>query len=484
MKKYINKIILVIAFTTQCLLAFSQGIDTSQNAMVSFDHKGIVMILSADNEKKFNLFPEVNGFESAKIFRQNDSFYVVEIISNGKTLNKFLDRKSYQNIQTSVDAKIQEAISGNSAPAITNQKPAPAVIKNDGGSLNADPVNDGRIALLTASTTLSVFVYAPLLATFAGANSGSQYFGAVLLGGSAGFLIPFFATQNEKVTDGMSILATSGASMGMLHGLYVASLVSYEESSNAVANAMESFIPLTSIAEGVWGYYYARNRNLSYAQSRVMNSGNAYGTMAGTFLGAATSLNGSFDARPVFSLGVLGGVGGLVLGRYLGKKDDYTNGDASVADVTALGGFLAANAVYVRAGLFDNIDNIDKARGFLFIEAATSLGAYLFGDYMVQRKDFSGIDGSYLALTTAAGALAGAGLGLIATPDDAKNVFFISAAGASLSYFFYYRYMLGKHGYLNRGTKTSMNMGINPMTMVPTSNKGFSSPMLNLSLKF
>jgi hypothetical protein len=117
---------------------------------------------------------------------------------------------------------------------------------------------------------------------------------------------------------------------------------------------------------------------------------------------------------------VAGGIGGLLIGRSVAKKYDYTQGDVDVVNSLMLisGGLGATVAV----GSIDSESNT----GLLLIPAATAVAGTLFGQKAVRGIQFTKKQGSTVKLASGGAALIG--LGAVALTESDEPAWYVGAA--------------------------------------------------------
>src|SRR5205814_1392397 len=144
------------------------------------------------------LFPDYLHFHEARLFKQSDDAYILEIsyVDAGK-INRNREPKTQRDIL---------ALQKNIADAVRERSPS---IMLDQSSLTKFLIFEGVFAFL---------FYAPYVTISAEPSTVQAGTGIYLVVGGLSFLLPFILTKNAPMTDGESSLALGGAFLGLGHG--------------------------------------------------------------------------------------------------------------------------------------------------------------------------------------------------------------------------------------------------------------------------
>lgn len=157
---------------------------------------------------------------------------------------------------------------------------------------------------------------------------------------------------------------------------------------------------------------------------------------------------------------VVGGIGGILIGKNVANKYNYTAGDTDVVSSLALisGGLGASVAI-------GSIDN-DMNKGLLLIPAATSIAGTIFGQRSVRGLKFSKKQGSTISLASGGAALVGLGAVALSEAEDPGWYFGVSSACALIMHQVIFQ------SYKRKNLEQSMRLG-----------RQFSKSPMHLSLQ-
>lgn len=352
----------------------------AQEVQVPLDRDSTLYVVNADLRQALGLFPEVSGFQEARLYRADDAAYelVIRYEENGRVLR---ERRTLTSAEvTDLRARITKGL------ASTEQmRPA---------------AQEGRYGLVAATTIHGLIEGGLLAGTFGAEGSGAATL--TLLGGAAGFFVPLLATRNTPVSEAEADMVFYGGLQGYLHAVQGMGILAGED---LPGRGTAGLAAVGGALEGAVGYRFARRNNWSAGHAEMVTVNGIGGNLVGFGLGAA--LVGAADddlaegtSRLVAGTSLLGSLGGIYLGHRLGRTDRYTEGDARIYAQSALQG---ANLM----GAFLSLQEDASPRGAALLLSGSAVGGAVLGDRLVQDRDFTGTQGSLAALGSFAGSLLG-----------------------------------------------------------------------------
>lgn len=399
---------LMLAVFVAALLG-GAGRVAAQEVQVPLDEAGRLQVVDARLAARMGLFAErYPGFREARLFQAADGGFVLEITTDvrGQT------------------ARQRVALSPEEVAALRHDVSQRLAERAPDATLD----QEGRYLLLGQTTLLGLGFYGWALPyTLNASNTGAA--GLYLLTAGASFFVPYALTQGKSVSFATANLSRYGASRGIAHGLLLERLVtggpdrhetcldgycySYTDDNDRTA---AGFALLTSVAEGVGGYYWARGEQMTAGTANTIAGGGDLGLAWG--LGAAY-LAGSdgLDERATAAVALPAAAAGVAAGHWLAARRDYTWGDAEVMYTAGSLGALSGAALVAAA---DGDEKVAVATAI----AGSALGVYL-ADRLVRDTDFTVGHAALNRLGTMAGALVGASVGVLT--DEWR----VAAAGAA-----------------------------------------------------
>lgn len=203
---------------------------------------------------------------------------------------------------------------------------------------------------------------------------------------------------------------------------------------------------LGSISLGELAFQGQKKKNLSLGTVEMMR---LYG-----FLGPIVTGFGSLaiDPNNVQLFGgaiVVGGVGGLLLGKNAAKKYDYSQGDVDV--VSSLMIISAGLGATIAIGTIEENSNT----GLLLIPAATAIAGTAFGQKSVKGVHLTKRQGSTIQLASGGAALIG--LGVVALTEAEDPAWYVGTA--SVSALFMHQVLFSS--YKKKNFEKNLNLGKN-----------------------
>lgn len=377
-----------------------------RETQVPIDAEGRMIELTAEQDQQARVFTDVRDFVLARMFMRDDSTYVLEIESR-------VDGRLTRSRRTLAAG---EAVALRERVSREVRRNAPELALNQ----------EGRSALVTGTTTLSLAFYGwavPDALRLEDEIAVGTYF---MIGGG-GFLIPYLATRESEVTNGMASLALHGGARGIMDGFLLAWLLEGDDDFE-----MRSFTALgtvMSVGEMIAGYHIARVNELSSGHASVLGTTGAFGA------GMGLAAYGMFDIRSESPAGPLFGLGGSALGYIVGnamaRNQDYTAGDAAV--LTSAGLLGAFVPLLFEAGI-----EVEDGKVILGSMIAGSAAGLWLGHEAVRGRNFSTSQGNYIGLATTGGALMGFGLGMMMNQEEPNQAVIGAALGGVAGFMLMY----------------------------------------------
>jgi hypothetical protein len=429
------------------LMIFFAGKLYSQEVQVPFDSSGKITVITEEMENHLQLFPDYPHFHEARLFRQNDNDYILEVTSlDGEKLSRTRLPRTKQDVII-LQKNLAEAVSERSLSILLDQS--------------------SRSKFLVWETLLSVGAYGPSILAALQTNNVSVGTGVELIVGGLGFFVPYLLTQHSPMSDGQASLALGGAFLGYGHGALIDLLATNGNPGSEVA-LLGTFV---SISETVIGYSVARATNMSEGKADMIRYGGLFGAVQGAGIGILIDPNPSGSL--ISGMTLLGSIGGYAAGALLANDAIYTRGNASTVLTAGLFGtyllpLLYGSVIATAPNFFfsNNTSGSSFERQFAFAAMAGNAGGIVLAHALMKSRHFSTSEGNYVILGTTAGFLVGEGLGLIITSNSSfsstSSVWTITAPiiiGTAAGFAF----MLA---ILGKGTgdekNTGWNMNINP----------------------
>ena len=382
---------------------------SAQDVQVPVDTDSTVYTIDSDLRSALGLFPDISGFQGAELYRLEEGGY--ELVVRYRVNDRILrDRRS------KTGAEVQQLRNDVSSRLAERREKRPLT-------------QEGRYGLL-AATTVHGLVEGGLIAG-AGGLEGGNVATTVLSGGALGFFLPLLATQSTSVTEGEADMTFYGGLQGYAHGVQLATLATGGDSDGRAAAGVAAAF---GAIEGTAGYLIARRRNWTGGHAEMVSYTGISGNLIGFGLGATLirepdDLDGPAERRALAATSMLGSLGGIYLGHRMGRTDRYTEGDARIYfQSMTQGANLTAS--------FLSIGGLPPARPTIGLASGSALACGVFGRWLVQDRDFTGIEGGLVSLGSIAGSLLGLAVTVQAETESTSAVAqsLGSAAGFGLTY--------------------------------------------------
>ncbi len=361
------------------------GVLSAQELQVPFDSSGTILVINQDLEKKLDLFPAHPHFLEARLYREPDSGYVLEVTSfeNSQLVKDRLP------INASTLKLLREKVNAGIGP------------QTSALSLN----QSSRSKFVLGETLLSIFGYGPAILTALNSDNAGVDVGLELIIGGSGYFLSSALTRNGPMTDGEGSLALGGAFLGAAHGGLMYELFSSGDPGLGIGPV----IAAASLTETAIGYAIASNNTMTEGTADMIRYGGLFGMVDG--FGLAFAVNNHAPHALWAGLSLAGSAVGFAAGAMMANSQFYNRGSGLV--VATIGTYGA----YIPAMIYASIINYNFAHsppsGLSLTGIAGNIGGVLLANAFTQNRDYSNADGTTVMLGTTAGCLIGSGLGAI-----------------------------------------------------------------------
>ncbi len=409
--------------------------------------EGVPEITARMNET-LDLFPDVNDFERALLYRISEDEYVLETYyrEEGRELRsrRILDRVKLAWLQGRLESVRKEL----AAPVETGQE-----------------YKAGRTHLILGATLMALPQSFGLRSLFyRQVNTGyGRYYESTGFSRALPFIYPavvfgssLVLTNGRKVLPSAANVYTFGSLMGMGHGALLAGV--FDDSNHFESNARTygQFIFFTSTVEGWLSFALAQKYQSTYVRSMAWNTGNFWGSGIGALLGYGASLS-SGDPLVGTTIGCLAGAGGgIALTLWLDRVLPRSMGDIRV--INAAGSMGALWGITALGSLGDEKTSVSAVAGMSLIGLAT-------GYVLTKHTGFSKADGGLVFAGTYVGALLG--FGSAAFLSDETQVLYTTALGSAVGFIGSYLWMMkGKWSGRKDNGRIGYEWSFNPAALV------------------
>ncbi|CAN5627680.1 hypothetical protein BH23GEM6_BH23GEM6_03690 [soil metagenome] len=430
---------------------FTAASAESQERQVPLDESGRIQVVDAALARQLGMWTEqYPGFTEARLFQAAAGDFILEITTQA--------RGETRRIRVPMSADdVAELRASVSARMVESRALAPQD-------------QEGRYLLLGQTTIAGLSFYGWAVPEIVGAT-GTGTAGLYLLTAAASFFVPFALTHDQPVTFGMANLSRYGVTRGTFHG----SLLHYAIAGDGGYRERLAAGVSMSIAEGVGGYLWARNEVMTAGTANAIVTFGDAGLAGGAGLGRLVSDEG----RVVAAMGVAGSAAGILGGRAMAARRDYTWGDADFIYTGATVGLLSGLAMGV-------IASADDDRVYVALGMAGGAAGLLLGDRLVAETDFSVGQAVLNRLGSLAGGLAGASIGVLM--EDEKVAIGGAALGAIGGYMLTYS-ALAPDARAGRGERFSrFDVNVSPHALMGfsrgfTGTAGSPMPLINVNYR-
>lgn len=375
-----------------------------QESAIPWDSAGRIYVIDVDMESKVGLFPSIEGFIEARLFKVSDSTFSLEVFSARDGKQERTRKEISFKEMSELLAKFRERLGARAPQMFLNQ--------------------EGRSAVLWGSAIWSLIYYAPMITVAIDPSSGNLSDALpFLIAPVLGYFVPAALTHNASVTEGTASLCLGGMFQGAMHGWALALLFQGDDIDQKFGAAMSVGVGIT---ESVLGFVIAKDNDLNEAHAGVINTTMFYGSVIGLFSGflAGSDANGiELDSRVAGSVAIAGAAAGAVVGNMIGKAGGYSPADAGIYATTGLLGATLPMAVFA-------VTSIDDPRIFFGAAIVSTVGGLFVGDRIAQGRDYQ--SSLIPVLSTVGGGLFGAGIGLLI--GDGNAVPLCTWGGAAIGF--------------------------------------------------
>jgi hypothetical protein len=375
---------------------------------------------------RLGLFPEVQGFRTARLFVRSDGSYLLEIEvereGRMERERRPMDAARLGAFREDLQARLAET---------------PGIRPEDHG---------GRGGLVLSQTLLGVAYHGWAVPVALDISSDRTAVATYLLTAGASFYLPYRLTRGRAVSEAHRDLAFFGNTRGILAGLLLGDILAGEESSASDWRLGGGVI--AGWSGGLAGYLAAERFHPDPGTAALWTAmgdmGLAAGAMAAYAFGpyaTETVVRGdpefpyTEERRRNTSLGhgitLAGGVGGLAAGAWLGDRIPMTEGNVTVLRSAAL---LGAQTGLSVASLVT-----DDGRAGVGGALAGGIAGLALGAPWLSDRNFTSGEGLLIAAGHLGGGATSLGLTylLVGDPDDHESTYLIastlgSALGAGL----------------------------------------------------
>jgi hypothetical protein len=408
----------------------------SQEIQIPVDTDGKMESISEEFNKMHNIFTEYENFYEARLFQSGDNEFYLEVTQKQ---NDRLVRTKVLMTEQDV-ANLRQRVSYAMLHSKHKKESDMAMDKS------------ARSWLIASYTTVGAAYYGWVVPVVLEVDGGAAV-GLYMVTTASCFLIPFFLTNRYPVTQGTSIMTRYGLERGIGHGMLISTLTKNPEAKSTLLFGM-----FGSLSEGFALNRWAKHTEMTAGKASTIRSIGDVGVAVG--LGLGYLLTDYEDFRQVSGSILLGAAGGMFAGSYMADVQNYTLGDASLLYT----GAILGGAVVTTGLILGNSENPRFIAGML---TAGVIGGVAGIHYLTKNHDFETDEGNFIQLATTAGALIGAGVGLIAGFDNTKVFVTTTTLSALAGFGIMTNYYLKNGESKKRGKHVSMDMSIMPYQMMP-----------------
>ena len=383
---------IILAILLASTAVFSQ---TVIEKPVPFDGAGKVMVVTRVLRDQLKLFREVKDFVNARLL-QSDATFVLEItLTDGSRQRSSLTADERETLR----GQIEHQLAGSPSSAV-NQK--------------------GRGLFLLSQLPIAAGWYSTALNSIFGWSDGNVIVSTYLLGTAGFFFVPLLMTRNTPMSEAQAVMSVDYGYYGALNSFAITtlfgmgSILSSGSYPDWTGRARAGILLATSIGGQFGGYYLGRQYTLGQARyaSLLSDCGMADGLFLGTFVQTFGSHNTTTGNHVWNSILTLAGSGtGSYLGYRLGRRQNWTEGQAIVTGLGSICGPLVANGVFWTLAPNSASSHLFNYGSFLAL-AGNAAGTW-YAQTSVREVPVTN-SGAFIATgTTIGGGLFGAGIGYL-----------------------------------------------------------------------
>lgn len=336
-------------------------------------------------------------------------------------------------------------------------------------SVSAQGQDDLLFRRRVVSSTFNSLLYGGALVAIIEPESGAAAAGIPIIAGGIGALVPVLTNENWPVTANQLTLTTHGQLVGWAHGFGLSALILGDglfddESEEAEGIGTDAKIAiglgaLTSIGMGIAGKSLGKKMDWSEGQASMLALWGGIGP-------AATALAvGSFAEDPrIFGASILvGGAGGYLIGNAVNKSDSYTRGDVrAITALTTMNGILG---LFVASDIIEDDVEENLGQWALLVPAAGMVSGALIGQAWLKNADLTPRQGMTTIWSASGGALLGLGVALLVDSESMTPWYAIPYATSLGAYAFSVEMMKKKNAGMATGfdkKKSNWNFSFMP----------------------
>ena len=453
------KLISVLVMTAAFALAAQ---DRQIETQVPLDSSGTVMSLTPAMRERAGLFPDVEKYISARMFRTGDSLYVLEIVfQQGGS-----EARERIRMNSAAAANFRRDLSGRLAAA-----PSPAGMDQE-----------GRTGLIVRQTAMGLGFYGWAVPAFLNMEGGREVVATYMLVGAASFALPYQLTRERPVSLAQSTLNFYGATRGILYGTFVKFMLApHTDSQEATVGPMLA----GSLAGSLAGFQIAGQKKWDIGRAELTGVMGDFGIGLGVGLDHLTGMwdDGDLDEPEAHAMMLGASAAGLAAGSWLARREHYTRGDAYVLRMS---GALGVQLMLPVAGAVSD----KKAKAYTTGAIVGGLLGVGIGNRMLREQDFTFGEGALISCGHLAGGLLAGGLTyLFDTGENFDELAYLSttALGSLAGHALLYHALAGKN-LLGAGPLDRLHIGLAPAGLLCAAGKmqvrrpGQTPPLLSLQL--
>jgi len=225
--------------------------------LVALDTQGTLDEISDTLRRQLDLFPDIENFQRARLFRAADGPYVLEIeylADRGPShQRRHLSDAAVDSLRLTIDGFLRR----------TAERP------------HID--HSGRGEFIFDQIILSLMLYGPAAPVLLDVSGSRSAVAAYMLTASAGFYVPYQLTRHTDVTHSHRHLAQYGSTRGIAYGLLLKHLLLGEGGVRRTA----AYITGTSITSGAAGFAAADWLRCSRDQAELYGVMGDFGLLTG-----------------------------------------------------------------------------------------------------------------------------------------------------------------------------------------------------------
>lgn len=399
--------ILVRSWVVLLLLSGARALDAQViETPVPFDSAGKVRTLTPALVGRLGLVPPVwpvtGGFVEARLFQVTGGGQVLVVERGDETVERHsLTPEHFTALRFAVDAAMR-----TSGAPVSDERPEVV-------SLPA------RGSFVRNQMLLTWALYGPLLAALADDPKGGT--ALVLLATGASYFGATAISRRTTITAAQNHLTADGAVRGLGAGMGTLYAVAGDADGRAYAAAGL----VGALAGQVVGFQRGKTLTVGEAEAATALSTYAAATAMGVS-GASGLINEVDDGRGAIGAAVGAGLIGYALGPLYPRRASYTvtRGDVQILSTGAVLGIGAGITPFIR-------NSMDDERPF-FAGATVGMlgGLFLVEQNWVRRYDHAARDAAETWLGMGAGALMGAGIGVLTDANAQAMVGLMTGTGA------------------------------------------------------